>query len=85
MVPLMLFSATSIADEDYKSVDKDTAAAEDAQDDTIIVRSTPTSQTMGTQTLNANQIADRPTANGSVTELLKLILTSVSLTKQTLA
>ncbi|EJG2384421.1 TonB-dependent receptor plug domain-containing protein [Kluyvera ascorbata] len=71
MVPLMLFSATSIADEDYKSVDKDTAAAEDAQDDTIIVRSTPTSQTMGTQTLNANQIADRPTANGSVTELLK--------------
>ncbi|WP_213014878.1 TonB-dependent receptor plug domain-containing protein [Acinetobacter rathckeae] len=41
------------------------------EQDTIIVRSTPTSQSMGTQIITATQIAKMPTRNGSVTELLK--------------
>ncbi|MFP9231153.1 TonB-dependent receptor plug domain-containing protein [Pectobacterium cacticida] len=40
-------------------------------EDTIIVRSTPTSQSMGTQIINAEQIKKMPTGNGSVSELLK--------------
>lgn len=40
-------------------------------EDTIVVRSTPTSQTMGTQIITADQISKMPTRNGSVTELLK--------------
>ncbi|SDC16992.1 TonB-dependent receptor plug domain-containing protein [Acinetobacter boissieri] len=42
-----------------------------AEEDTIVVRSTPTSQSMGTQIITAAQIAKMPTRNGSVTELLK--------------
>lgn len=42
-----------------------------ASEDTILVRSTPTSQSMGTQILTKEQIERLPTGNGSVTELLK--------------
>lgn len=42
-----------------------------SSEDTIVVRSTPTSQTMGTQIITADQIKKMPTRNGSVTELLK--------------
>lgn len=40
-------------------------------EDTIIVRSTPTSQTTGTQMITADQIQRMPIRNGSITELLK--------------
>ncbi|MCL2896316.1 TonB-dependent receptor plug domain-containing protein [Brenneria tiliae] len=46
-------------------------ASEDEGEDTILVRSTPTSQSMGTQIINAEQIRRTPTRNGSITELLK--------------
>ncbi|MBF7684099.1 TonB-dependent receptor plug domain-containing protein [Acinetobacter sp. B5B] len=42
-----------------------------SDEDTIVVRSTPTSQSMGTQIITATQIAKMPTRNGSITELLK--------------
>lgn len=52
---------------------KETQQEQDATEteDTILVRSTPTSQSMGTQILTAEQIKQFPTANGSITELLK--------------
>lgn len=40
-------------------------------EDTILVRSTPTSQSMGTQILTAEQIEKLPISNGNITELLK--------------
>lgn len=40
-------------------------------EDTILVRSTPTSQSMGTQILTAEQIERLPISNGNITELLK--------------
>ncbi|CPR14225.1 TonB-dependent receptor plug domain-containing protein [Brenneria goodwinii] len=46
-------------------------ASDDEGEDTILVRSTPTSQSMGTQIINAEQIRRTPTRNGSITELLK--------------
>ncbi|PWC20441.1 TonB-dependent receptor [Brenneria roseae subsp. roseae] len=46
-------------------------ASGDEEEDTILVRSTPTSQSMGTQILSAEQIKKLPTGNGSMTELLK--------------
>ena len=42
-----------------------------ADEDTILVRSTPTSQSMGTQILTAEQIERLPISNGNITELLK--------------
>ncbi|MFT4021891.1 MAG: TonB-dependent receptor plug domain-containing protein [Acinetobacter sp.] len=42
-----------------------------SNEDTIIVRATPTSQTMGTQIITAEQIKKMPTRNGTITELLK--------------
>jgi hypothetical protein len=41
------------------------------KEDVIIVRTTPTSQTIGTQVINSEQIKNQPTGNGSVTELLR--------------
>jgi len=43
----------------------------DSGEDTILVRSTPTSQSMGTQILTAEQIERLPISNGNITELLK--------------
>lgn len=42
-----------------------------SDEDTILVRSTPTSQSMGTQILTAEQIQRLPISNGNITELLK--------------
>jgi len=49
----------------------DTTPEEQTQEDTILVRTTPTSQSMGTQILDKTQINQFPTGNGSVPELLK--------------
>lgn len=60
--------------QESNGTDKKLTAGNDnnlEQDDTIVVRSTPTSQTMGTQILTEEQIKKIPTRNGSVTELLK--------------
>lgn len=51
--------------------DKTQADTKGSLEDTIVVRSAPTSQTMGTQIITADQISKMPTRNGSVTELLK--------------
>lgn len=51
--------------------DKTQANINGSLEDTIVVRSAPTSQTMGTQIITADQISKMPTRNGSVTELLK--------------
>ncbi|PLV63050.1 Plug domain-containing protein, partial [Erwinia sp. B116] len=50
---------------------QNTPAEITAGEDTILVRSTPTSQSMGTQILTKEQIARMPTQNGTITELLK--------------
>ncbi|KQN64764.1 TonB-dependent siderophore receptor [Erwinia sp. Leaf53] len=50
---------------------QNTPAENTAGEDTILVRSTPTSQSMGTQILTKEQIARMPTQNGTITELLK--------------
>lgn len=44
---------------------------ESSAGDTIIVRSAPTSQSMGTQIINADEIKKTPLGNGNITELLK--------------
>ncbi|MDX6913496.1 TonB-dependent receptor plug domain-containing protein [Pectobacterium carotovorum] len=84
MMILSLLSGPALAQQNDTSVDdnqqKNNAETEEEQqgdsssgngEDTILVRSTPTSQSMGTQILNAEQIKKMPTGNGSVTELLK--------------
>ncbi|WP_174868660.1 TonB-dependent receptor plug domain-containing protein [Pectobacterium polaris] len=84
MMLLSLLSGPALAQQNDTSADenqqKNKAETEEEQqgdsssensEDTILVRSTPTSQSMGTQILNAEQIKKMPTGNGSVTELLK--------------
>ncbi|WDF99716.1 TonB-dependent receptor plug domain-containing protein [Pectobacterium carotovorum subsp. carotovorum] len=84
MMILSLLSGPALAQQNDTSADenqqKNNAETEEEQqgdsssensEDTILVRSTPTSQSMGTQILNAEQIKKMPTGNGSVTELLK--------------
>ncbi|MEQ9915834.1 TonB-dependent receptor plug domain-containing protein [Pectobacterium aroidearum] len=84
MMLLSLLSGPALAQQNDNSVDesqqKNNAETEEEQqsdsssgnsEDTILVRSTPTSQSMGTQIINAEQIGQLPTGNGSVTELLK--------------
>ncbi|MER3385293.1 TonB-dependent receptor plug domain-containing protein [Pectobacterium aroidearum] len=84
MMLLSLLSGPALAQQNDNSVDenqqKNNAETEEEQqgdsssgngEDTILVRSTPTSQSMGTQIINAEQIKKMPTGNGSVTELLK--------------
>lgn len=80
IIPLGMLSASVIAET---SVDTNNTSAytteaaqsdaksEDNGGDTIMVRSTPTSQSMGTQIINAEQIARYPTRNGTVSELLR--------------
>ncbi|MGQ5288207.1 TonB-dependent receptor plug domain-containing protein [Pectobacterium actinidiae] len=81
---LSLLSGSALAQQNDTSADenkqKNNAETEEEQqgdsssensEDTILVRSTPTSQSMGTQIINAEQIKKMPTRNGSVTELLK--------------
>ncbi|SLM61915.1 MULTISPECIES: TonB-dependent receptor plug domain-containing protein [Dickeya] len=70
-------SSTALAAEQQAKIQKGDngkpLAAENnpASEDTILVRSTPTSQTMGTQIITSEQIKRTPTRNGSVTELLR--------------
>ncbi|MCU1801955.1 TonB-dependent receptor plug domain-containing protein [Pectobacterium parvum] len=84
MMILSLLSAPALAQQNDTSVDenqqKNKAETEEEQqgdsasgngEDTILVRSTPTSQSMGTQIINAEQIKKMPTGNGSIPELLK--------------
>ncbi|MFP9527906.1 TonB-dependent receptor plug domain-containing protein [Pectobacterium brasiliense] len=84
MMLLSLLSGPALAQQNDTSADenqqKNKAETEEEQqgdsssengEDTILVRSTPTSQSMGTQIINAEQIKKMPTGNGSVTELLK--------------
>ncbi|MDG0797551.1 TonB-dependent receptor plug domain-containing protein [Pectobacterium punjabense] len=84
MMLLSLLSGPALAQQNDTSADenqqkKNAETEEDQQsdvssensEDTILVRSTPTSQSMGTQILNAEQIKKMPTGNGSVSELLK--------------
>ncbi|MBN7764870.1 TonB-dependent receptor plug domain-containing protein [Pectobacterium brasiliense] len=84
MMLLSLLSGPALAQQNDTSADenqqKNKTETEEGQqgdsssengEDTILVRSTPTSQSMGTQILNAEQIKKMPTGNGSVTELLK--------------
>ncbi|WP_113627229.1 TonB-dependent receptor plug domain-containing protein [Pectobacterium peruviense] len=84
MMLLSLLSGPALAQQNDTSADdnqqKNNAETEEEQqsdsssgnsEDTILVRSTPTSQSMGTQIINAEQIKKMPTGNGSVTELLK--------------
>ncbi|TKY82054.1 TonB-dependent receptor plug domain-containing protein [Pectobacterium polonicum] len=84
MMLLSLLSGAALAQQNGTSVDenqqKKNAETEEEQqsdsasengEDTILVRSTPTSQSMGTQIINAEQIKKMPTGNGSIPELLK--------------
>ncbi|MEQ9874263.1 TonB-dependent receptor plug domain-containing protein [Pectobacterium brasiliense] len=84
MMLLSLLSGPALAQQSDTSADENqqknkTETEEEQQgdsssengEDTILVRSTPTSQSMGTQILTAEQIKKMPTGNGSVTELLK--------------
>ncbi|KFF66045.1 TonB-dependent receptor [Pectobacterium brasiliense] len=84
MMLLSLLSGPALAQQNDTSADENqqknkTETEEEQQgdsssengEDTILVRSTPTSQSMGTQILNAEQIKKMPTGNGTVTELLR--------------
>lgn len=77
IIPLSMFAMPSVAETHAAIQDVNTTTEEsdteqpDDSGDTIIVRSAPTSQTMGTQVINAEQIARYPTSNGTITELLK--------------
>ncbi|QGR09601.1 TonB-dependent receptor plug domain-containing protein [Pantoea phytobeneficialis] len=77
IIPLSIFAMPTVADtntviQDVNTTTEESAAEQiDDSGDTIIVRSAPTSQTMGTQVINAAQIARYPTGNGTITELLK--------------
>ncbi|ATY89692.1 TonB-dependent receptor plug domain-containing protein [Pectobacterium atrosepticum] len=84
MMLLSLLSGPALAQQNDTSADenqqKKNAETEEEQqsdsssgnsEDTILVRSTPTSQSMGSQIINAEQIKKMPTGNGSVPELLK--------------
>ncbi len=84
MMLLSLLSGPALAQQNDTSADENqqknkTETEEEQQgdsssengEDTILVRSTPTSQSMGTQIINAEQIKKMPTGNGSVPELLK--------------
>lgn len=70
------FEAYAVPDSDViagksNTSDETKTDANTSSEDTIVVRSTPTSQTMGTQIISADLISKMPTRNGSVTELLK--------------
>lgn len=76
MSALAPFSAYAAPESDVlkgliQSQDKLQTETNETAEDTIVVRSTPTSQTMGTQIITADQIRKTPTRNGSITELLK--------------
>ena len=70
ILPFTLITANALA-ENNSAPPVENSTEEQQPDDTIIVRSAPTSQSMGTQIVNSEQIANRPTGNGSVSELLK--------------
>lgn len=59
------------AEMNNKRLDDESVVTTDTDEDTIIVRSTPTSQTTGTQIITSEQIKRMPVRNGSITELLK--------------
>ncbi|CDI27035.1 hypothetical protein [Klebsiella pneumoniae] len=67
VLPLSLISTDVLAENKTETV----PITEKQTSDTIVVRAAPTSQSMGTQIINADKIASRPTGNGTVTELLK--------------
>lgn len=77
VIPLSIFAQSVLAEGLSEKEVLNNPAAEklteqSAEDgDTIIVRSAPTSQSMGTQVINADQIKKYPTGNGTITELLK--------------
>lgn len=79
MVVVSLLPAAALAQQDDSLTQQQTSTQQqmppepDTQEkeDTILVRSTPTSQSMGTQILTAEQIKQFPTANGTIPELLK--------------
>ncbi|HBR6622642.1 TPA: hypothetical protein L9139_004881, partial [Klebsiella pneumoniae] len=67
VLPLSLISTDVLAENKTETV----PITEKQTSDTIVVRAAPTNQSMGTQIINADKIASRPTGNGTVTELLK--------------
>lgn len=67
ILPLSLISTGALAENNNETA----PVTEEQASDTIVVRSAPTSQSMGTQIIDADKIANRPTGNGTVTELLK--------------
>lgn len=73
MSALAPFSAYAAGSDSFafQGETQDDSQTDSLVEDTLVVRSTPTSQTMGTQIITAEQIRKMPTRNGSITELLK--------------
>lgn len=77
VIPLSIIAAPVMAESQTEvnqtnNVEQVSPAQEESvAGDTIIVRSAPTSQSMGTQIINADQIRKTPQGNGNITELLK--------------
>ncbi|HHQ5723341.1 TPA: TonB-dependent receptor plug domain-containing protein [Klebsiella variicola subsp. variicola] len=72
MIPLSIIAAPVLAKNNVEDAqDNKSEQQSDVSNDTITVRSAPTSQSMGTQIINADQIAKYPTGNGTISELLK--------------
>lgn len=72
VIPLSIIAAPVLAHNNVEDVTNNKVEQrEEESDDTITVRSAPTSQSMGTQIINANQIEKYPTGNGTISELLK--------------
>lgn len=72
MLPLSIISVPVLADNNTEE-EKNSKTEQRAQetDDIITVRSAPTSQSMGTQIISAEQIRKYPTGNGTISELLE--------------
>lgn len=71
-IPLSIIATPVLADNNAEEVTSNKIEQQSEEsNDTITVRSTPTSQSMGTQIITSDQIEKYPTGNGTITELLK--------------
>lgn len=73
VIPLSIMAAPVMAEVNQTSNVEQVSPTQDesAAGDTIVVRSAPTSQSMGTQIISAEKISKTPMGNGNITELLK--------------
>ncbi|TLV23958.1 TonB-dependent receptor [Klebsiella indica] len=70
-IPLSIMAMPVLAENNVEDTQNNITELSEQSNDTITVRSAPTSQSMGTQIINADQIGKYPTGNGTISELLE--------------